>query len=266
MEKEIDQEDRTDLLQPSRRKVADAIDAGFSTSASAILRCRHSSRLLSTVVAFALIGITSSSLWPSPPNGEAGPAFFVLPASVSLTEGQSVDFQVRLARGSKTHMTTTSATWILNPAVGTVVRGVYTAPATILHRQTVTLTGRLSNQTATATITLMPPVLRNTPHFGNDGSMLTSYVPGKSIFVRSMFFSLVPNLAQYAAAFQAAQVNTVESGFYVPPGNGFSNAAQWESTFDRYVMPIETAAKTDGFNIILTGDDIAAAASPPMTL
>src|ERR1700688_2344658 len=192
MEKEIDQENRPDLSKPSRRKVTDAIGAAFSTAA---YRHSRSDRrqiphvrtipgndssdrrtpamprhwFLSTVAVLALIGITSSRLWPSPPNGEAGPAFFVLPASVSLTEGQSVDFQVRLERGSKTHMTTTSATWKINPAVGTVVRGVYTAPATILHRQTVTLTGRLLNQTATATITLVPPVLRNTPHFGHDG-------------------------------------------------------------------------------------------------
>lgn len=97
---------------------------------------------------------------------------------------------------------------------------------------------------------------RNTPHFGNDGSLLTSYVPGKSMFVRSVFMSLTANLSRYAAAFRAAQVNTLESGFYLSPNN-YTSSSRWESDFDGYLTPsIETAA-SDGFNIILTGDDIA---------
>ena len=101
---------------------------------------------------------------------------------------------------------------------------------------------------------------RNTPHFGNDGSLLTSYVPGKSIFVRSVFGSLTPNFSRYAAAFRAAQINTLESGFYVPPNNGgynYTSSSRWESDFNGFLAPAIQAAANDGFNIILTGDEIA---------
>jgi hypothetical protein len=80
------------------------------------------------------------------------------------------------------------------------------------------------------------------------------------MFVRSVFFSLVSNLSQYAAAFQAAQINTLESGFYVPPDNGggnYTSSAQWEPAFDGYLTPSIEAAAKEGFNIILTGDAIA---------
>jgi hypothetical protein len=100
---------------------------------------------------------------------------------------------------------------------------------------------------------------RNTPHFGNDGSLLTSYVPGKSMFVRSVFGSLT-NLSRYGDAFRAAQVNTLESGFYVSPnnaGNNYTSLNRWESDFDGYLTPSIEAAAKDGFNIILTGDEIA---------
>ena len=101
---------------------------------------------------------------------------------------------------------------------------------------------------------------RNTPHFGNDGSLFTNYVPGKSMFVRSLFVSLTPNFSRNAAAFRAAQVNTIESGFYIPPnsgGNNYTSSSRWESDFDGYLTPAIEAAANDGFNIILTGDDIA---------
>jgi hypothetical protein len=95
-----------------------------------------------------------------------------------------------------------------------------------------------------------------TPHFGNDGSRLTSYVPGKSMFVRSLFFSRVPDLATYAAAFKSAGINTVEGGFYIPPGTGFRTEAAWQKTFDGSHAGVTEAIK-DGFSLIFTGDDIA---------
>jgi hypothetical protein len=179
------------------------------------------------------------------------------PASASLGAGQSATFTA-----SVTGSTNTAVTWSMVPVVGTLVGGVYTAPATISTAQTVTLTAASaadSTKTATAAISLTPAPsnLPNTPHFGNDGSQLTSYVPGKSMFVRSMFFSGVSDLPQYVNAFKAAKLNTLESGFYVDPLNNFSSAAAWQSYFNGYVSPIETAANVDGFNIILTGDDIA---------
>jgi hypothetical protein len=184
-------------------------------------------------------------------------ALTIRPASVSLGAAASTTFAA-----SVTGTSNTAVTWSLSSAVGAVANGVYTAPAAIGSAQTVTLkAASVADPTkfATATISLTPgpPSLPNTPHFGNDGSQLTSYVPGKSMFVRSMFFSLVPQLSQYVSAFKAAQLNTLESGFYPPPLNNFSSVTQWETNFNGFVSPIETAAKVDGFNIILTGDDIA---------
>jgi hypothetical protein len=180
----------------------------------------------------------------------------IQPASASVAAGASTTFAA-----SVTGTSDTAVTWSLSSAVGTVVKGVYTAPATIGSPQTVTLkAASVADPTkfATATITLTPGAsLPATPHFGNDGSQLTTYVPGKSMFVRSMFFSLVPQLSQYVSAFKAAQLNTLESGFYPPPLNNYSSVTKWESDFNGSVSAIETAANVDGFNIILTGDDIA---------
>ncbi len=181
----------------------------------------------------------------------------VQPASVSLGAAASTTFSA-----SVTGTSDTAVTWSLSSSVGTVAKGVYTAPATIGSSQTVTLkAASVADPTkfATATITLTPAPagLPDTPHFGNDGSQLTSYVPGKSMFVRSVFFSMVPQLSEYVSAFKAAQLNTLETGFYVPPGNNFKSVTDWETYFNGYVSPIETAARVDGFNIILTGDDIA---------
>jgi len=181
------------------------------------------------------------------------------PATVSLGAGASATFAA-----SVTGTGNTAVAWSLSSAVGAVVNGVYTAPATIGSPQTVTLTAssvadptKFATATISLTLTPAPSSLPNTPHFGNDGSQLTSYIPGKSMFVRSVFFSLVPQLSEYVAAFKAAQVNTLETGFYIPPRNNFSSVTQWEANFNGFVSPIETAAKVDGFNIILTGDDIA---------
>ena len=181
----------------------------------------------------------------------------IRPASVSVGAAASTTFAA-----SVTGTSDTAVTWSLSSAVGTVVNGVYTAPATIGSAQTVTLkAASVADPTkfamATIALTPTPPSLPGTPHFGNDGAQLTSYIPGKSMFVRSVFFSGVPQLSQYVSAFKAAQLNTLETGFYVPPGNNFSSVTDWEAYFNGFVSPIETAARVDGFNIILTGDDIA---------
>jgi cytochrome c553 len=82
-------------------------------------------------------------------------AVAITPTSVSLTSGQSSQFNASI-----TGTTNTAATWSVAPAVGTVVNGLYTAPATITTPQNVTLTAASitdPTKTALATITLMPP-------------------------------------------------------------------------------------------------------------
>jgi hypothetical protein len=78
------------------------------------------------------------------------------PASVSLAGGASASFAVSIVGTSNT-----AVTWSLNPAVGTIANGIYTAPATINSQQVVTLTASSvvdSTKTATAIITLTPSV------------------------------------------------------------------------------------------------------------
>lgn len=50
----------------------------------------------------------------------------------------------------------------------------------------------------------------DTPNFGSDGSENTSYIPGKSIYVTSMFGSLAGDLSTYANAFKQAGMNTAD--------------------------------------------------------
>ena len=79
-------------------------------------------------------------------------AVTVGPASATLGAGQSASFTA-----SVTGTSNTGVTWSLNPAVGTVVNGVYTAPASIGNAQTVTITATSvvdSSKSATASVSL----------------------------------------------------------------------------------------------------------------
>ena len=81
----------------------------------------------------------------------------VAPAAVSFGAGASENFTASVTGDSNT-----AVTWSLNPTVGAVVNGVYTAPATISSLQMVTLTSTSvadATKVATATITLTPVVL-----------------------------------------------------------------------------------------------------------
>ena len=77
------------------------------------------------------------------------------PSSISLTGGASQLFTATVSGTSSV-----AVTWTLNPAVGTIAAGNYTAPATIAATQTVTVMATLtadSTKFATALITLNPP-------------------------------------------------------------------------------------------------------------
>ena len=74
------------------------------------------------------------------------------PSSISLTGGQSTQFNVSIGG-----VPSTAVTWALAPSVGTITNGVYTAPVTVTALQTIVLTvASIANptQTATANITL----------------------------------------------------------------------------------------------------------------
>ena len=179
----------------------------------------------------------------------------VTPSGAALSAGGSASFSA-----SVTGAGNTAVTWSLHPTVGTLVNGLYTPPAAIRSPQAITVTATSMadpSKSASATVNLTV----NTPHFGKDGSELTAYIPGKSMFVRDMFFSLQNNLPQYLKVFQAAGVNTLESGFY-PPTEGYSSSDSdmlaWQASLTGSVNAANIAAALNaGFNIILTGDAIA---------
>jgi mono/diheme cytochrome c family protein len=81
-------------------------------------------------------------------------AVTVGPASASLAAGKSATFSASVTGSSNT-----AVGWTVTPAVGKVVSGVYTAPATITTAQTVKLVATSvadTTKTASATITLTP--------------------------------------------------------------------------------------------------------------
>jgi hypothetical protein len=78
----------------------------------------------------------------------------IAPSSVSLGAGASATFSA-----SVTGTSNSAVTWLMSPSVGTLVNGVYTAPATISSSQTVTVMANSSadnTKTATATVNLTP--------------------------------------------------------------------------------------------------------------
>jgi hypothetical protein len=81
-------------------------------------------------------------------------AIAVTPSSVSLAAGESAMFEAPIEGTLNT-----SVSWSLNPPVGTITNGVYTAPAAISTLQTILLTAATladSSKTAQASITLRP--------------------------------------------------------------------------------------------------------------
>jgi hypothetical protein len=80
----------------------------------------------------------------------------IVPSSISLSGGASSQFTATVGGTLNTGLT-----WSMSPTVGTVLNGLYTAPASISAAQTVSLTATSladPTQTATATISLTPNV------------------------------------------------------------------------------------------------------------
>ena len=71
----------------------------------------------------------------------------VTPQSVSLTAGQTQQFTAAVSGTSNT-----TVTWTLNPAVGTISGGLYSAPASVAATQTVTVTATSACGTSASSI------------------------------------------------------------------------------------------------------------------
>lgn len=97
----------------------------------------------------------------------------VFPSSAAVTGGQSTQFSA-LVSGTNN----STVTWSLNPQVGTVSNGKYTAPASVSSAQTVTITAVSaadSTKTASATVSLTPNVApTSTSNNGTNNSAATT--------------------------------------------------------------------------------------------
>ena len=103
-----------------------------------------------------------------------------------------------------------------------------------------------------------------TPHFGKGGVFLSAYNPASSLFERSMFFlgpaQLTPGVGGYdplySSALKTAQVNALETGFFLPTAN-YTDPAQWQASFNNLASVTSNVADAQDINILFTGDDIA---------
>jgi hypothetical protein len=108
----------------------------------------------STVIVMATSAADATKSASATINLVSAVAVAVTPASISLSGGQSTQFNATV-----TGTGNTAVTWSLAPAAGTVVNGLYTAPAVISATQTVVLMVTSvadPSQTAQASIALAP--------------------------------------------------------------------------------------------------------------
>ena len=171
-----------------------------------------------------------------------------------LVPGQSVQLNPKLVYTdqSSSALTSTSVAFsTANSAAATVdVNGNVTAQG--IGDTAVTIT--YNNLTQKTLVHVND--INVTPHFGNDGSLLTAYVPGLSTFLRDMFFgSPNPSHPQDLSDFKAAAINSIETGLYSPPSNTDYNS--WLASMQQNHWSAVQTIVNDGFNVLFTADDMA---------
>src|SRR5665213_3083745 len=155
-------------------------------------------------------GTGTISLPAPPPSVSVG----VSPSSSTLTASQS-----RLFTATVTGSANTSVTWSMNPSVGTLSNGLYTAPSVINAPQSVIVTATSladSSKSASATVQLTPTVSIGV---SPPNSNLT---PSQS----TLFTATVTGGANTSVTWSMSPpVGTLSNGFYTAPS--VINTAQW---------------------------------------
>ena len=98
-----------------------------------------------------------------------------------------------------------------------------------------------------------------TPQFSKNGSMLTVYTPGESMFVTSMYFLSPTDItgnSQLLSDLHAANINTFEDGFYTAPTTN-STVAAWEAAENANLQSVSAAMGASGMSVLFTGDGVA---------
>jgi hypothetical protein len=89
--------------------------------------------------------------------------------------------------------------------------------------------------------------------------MLTTYQPGQSLFVLAPFDSDIDqfqNSPSLTADIKSAGINTLSQGIYRNPRSTTQDLAAWKSSYDASETVLWTWAASNGFHLLLTGDDI----------
>ena len=118
----------------------------------------------------------------------------------------------------------------------------------------VTLQDGTRTSTANVWVTANPAV----PHFAGNGQILHTFEPGKSLFVIAPF-NLDPtafNSPTVNAQLAQSGFNTLSFGAYINPWDVNASYASWQTNFDQQVAPKLQWAQTNGYHLLLTGDDI----------
>lgn len=169
---------------------------------------------------------TGGSTTGSSTTGSASTAIQLSPTSTTLSPGQTAQFTPSLVSGGAA-----SVSWSLTPSVGTVVNGLYTAPATVSAATTVTVlaTNLLSpSSTASASISLLASPSSGTSSTASTTGTIsmtplsTSLTGGQSVWFTTGVSG--PALCNSAGlCYQGVSwsitpaVGTITNGYYVAP-------------------------------------------------
>jgi hypothetical protein len=99
----------------------------------------------------------------------------------------------------------------------------------------------------------------DSPHFGGNGALLSTYEAGKSLFVIAPFF-LDPTALTATSALLTevpqSGVNTLSFGMYLNPWNTTTPFTTWQTNFEQAIGQKMDWAAANGYHMLLTGDDI----------
>jgi len=96
------------------------------------------------------------------------------------------------------------------------------------------------------------------PHFSGDGQVLTAFTPGKSMFLRTMFFLDSPSIMNHPDILNNSGINALTTGFYFSAGDNPANTtyAAWLPGTDNFLNQLANTASANNLSIFLTGDNI----------
>jgi hypothetical protein len=180
-------------------------------------------------------------------------AITLSPSLATLSAGQTAQFSATVSGASNT-----AVTWSLNPPLGSVNAGLYTAPTVITSTQTVTVTATSvadATKSASAIVTLTPPT-----------SLSSSTPAGISIWPASATPAIfIPTYApiELGVKFRSDVAGTITGiRFYKAPGdNSQHTGSLWSSTGALLATGVFTNETASGWQQLTFTTPVAIAAN-----